>query len=664
MSIFLAGLDCCVSSVSRSRRTTSLSRIPSFLLPLESSRRSRGNVSSNRRPPSTPHPTQKTAPKEYSTASIYNVQKSFISALVRAGECQQHRRTTPGSRRVGLLAQAQCKTKIQPRQGERHFSTQARYKSQAHAVEAYQPTKEELDKLIDIYPDYSQQVDKSEKVRQRPRRVLSSPAPDVAASTNDAATWKLIDRLAKQLQDIETPHEQLWQAYQDIPTPRALRLPKKILDRLFHHLSVVEYKSFESMSRYMSLVEDARAASIALTASQWTSAIAFAGRFLKQITSTEVDSAISLWRQMEQEAGVQATSITFNVLFDIATKARKFVLAEMIMKEMQGRGLPLTRFLRTSLIEQYGYRGDGDGVRKAYKDLVEAGEIVDSVVITCVVKALLACGEAVAAEQVFARAKILHLEKTGVKLPPKSWRKRREIGRMLDAATRSRSKTPGLREQAEASAPLAPQLRTYKTLIFHYAIDAGDLDRITELVDEMGHWGIGIHGSLYMYIFNGFAKHGGVLYTAWSRRRLEQTWKSFVRGVKAEKGTWGGGIEEDALEPAISTNPSSTTSIHPDHMEISFASTIPAGLQTRKPDIYPTRALTLVVLRAFIKVAGPERTWDIWGEVQATFSPTDEDSSYIEEQLEAMMPDRDQSGKSPEEEIRGHVESLQGMADD
>lgn len=502
----------------------------------------------------------------------------------------------------------------------------------------------------------------------------SQPEPVVKAPYNDAATLEILKRLQQQVGNPETPHDIIWQTYQDLPVPRAPRLHRKLLADLFHNLSVVEYKSTTSMSRYLSLVEDARAASIPLTQYQWTSAIAFAGRFVTNIASSEVESAMQLWRQMEQQAGMQATAITFNVLFDIATKARKFVLAEMIMKEMQGRGLSKTRFFRTSLIEHYGLRQDGDGVRKAYKELVEAGEIVDSVVITCVVKALLSCGEAVAAEQVFARAKRLHLEKTGAQLPPKDWRQKREIGRMLDAATRRRRQTPGFRARAEAAAPLAPQLSTYKALIFHYAIQAGDLDRITELVDELRHWGVAMHGVLYMYIFHGFAKHGGVLYTAWSRRRLEQTWKSLVSGIEHEKSAWGGPpVQADLTDTAA---PVPSTSYKRDQIRITFSSNNtptsstsasssqpPSVPKTRTPDIYPTRVLLLVILRAFLKVAGPERTWDVWSEAQTLWSPPDEDTRHIEEQLEAMMPDRDQSGKSAEDELKGHIEGLAGMGE-
>jgi len=533
-------------------------------------------------------------------------------------------------------------------------------------------SKEEVNGLIDQYADYghSPAEESTDKKSANLFNHIPSTKPEAFPEPplNDEDTQRKIQILQRQLENPETPHDHIWQTYQDLPIPRPSRLPTRLLRDMFHHLSVTEYKSTLAMSRYLSLVEETQAALIPLTASQWTSAISFAGRFVKNITSTEVESAMQLWRQMEQEAGIKATSVTFNVLFDVATKARKFVLAEMIMKEMQGRQLPISRFFRTSLIVHYGLRGDGDGVRRAYKELVEAGEIVDSVVITSVVKALLSCGEAVAAEQVFGRAKRLHLEKIGAQLPPQNWRKKREIGRMLDAATRRQRHDSSFREKAEAAAPLAPQLSTYKALVFHYAIQAGDLDRIMELVDEMRHWGIAMHGALYMYIFRGFATHGGVLYTAWSRRRLEQTWKSLLTGVDSEKGMWGGApvqqdrdVEDQNIQNASNPISTSSTSLEEDGISLRSSSTTSTTPST--PSIYPTRALMLVILRAFLKVAGPERTWDVWSEAQQRWSPPDEDSTHIEEQLEAMMPDRDQSGKSPEEEIKGHVEGLQGMGD-
>lgn len=644
-----------------------------FLWPDWSSKPSRSSTRSGR--PVEAIERQHAAKKrDYSAPSLRSIEERFISALVRAGECQRYKKSSSYGLRQTLPQMPLSPHTSKPLSSRRQFSITFRPRSQATAVAAYDVSKQELDGLIDQYVDYSHDVQEGTSKRLH-RLVNNSPPstlePVVERPKNDAATLEILEKLRHQLTDPETPHDDIWQTYQDLPLPRAPRLQDKDLRRLFHHLSVVEYKSSISMSRYLSLVEDTRTAGIPLTAAQWTSAISFAGRFVKTITSTEVESAMQLWRQMEQQSGMQATSVTFNVLFDIATKARKFVLADMIMKEMQARHLPVTRFLRTSLIESCGLRGDGDGVRRAYKELVDADEIVDSVIITCVVKALLNCGEAVAAEQVFARAKRLHLDKTGAQLPPQDWRRRREIGRMLDAATRPREQIFSLRAQAEASAPLAPQLSTYKALIFHYAIEAGDLDRITELIYEMSYWGIPVHGSLYMYIFNGFARHGGVLYTAWSRRRLEQTWRSLVQGVEYEGGAWNGAsTQRDTTTPSTST---------PDHLDASKptrqhtptttdlttieSSASPRPPAPHTPNIYPTVRLTLLILRAFLKIAGPERTYDIWAEAQARWHIPDEDARDIEERLEAMMPDRDQSGRTERESLEGEVEGARGIGE-
>ena len=485
---------------------------------------------------------------------------------------------------------------------------------------------------------------------------------------NDEMTLEKIYKLREQLEEEEPHHDQIWHTYQSLPEPRAPRLQPALLRLLFHQLSIVEHKSEGSMLRYFALLEDARQASIPLNHYQWTSAIAFAGRFVKNVSGAELESALTIWRQMENEAGVKGTSVTFNVLFDIATKARKFVLADMIMQEMQARGLPLTRFFRTSLIHHYGLRGDGDAVRNAYKELVDAGEIVDSTVITCVIKALLMCGEAVAAEQIFARAKLMHSEKSNAPAQPTSWRKRRQIGRMLDSATGSRKEDAQFRTKVQAIAPLAPQLSTYKALVFHYANDAGDLDRITEILHEMKHWGVDMHGSLYMYLFQGFAKHGGVLYTPWTRRRLEQAWKALVKGIETEQGVW---LNSSAAKEPRQRRSKSPRATSPTRMfdanprtttddSSSSESTPPKAV----PNIFPTRSLVLIALRAFLKVAGPERTWDIWAEAQDLWSPPDEDVQHIEERLDEMLPDHDQSDKSYEDQIRGEVDGYLGQEEE
>jgi len=356
------------------------------------------------------------------------------------------------------------------------------------------------------------------------------------------------------------------------------------------------------MLRYLAVVEDVKAADIPLTVTEWTSAISFTGRCFRKITAADVESSLNLWREMENEAGVQASAVTFNVLFDIASKAGKFVLAEMIAKEMQRRGLAYNRHFRTGLIYHYGLRADGDGVRRAYRELVEAGEIVDAAVIACVIASLLKCGEAVAAEQVFARAKDLH-SRTGASddgnsngnsttappPPPQHWRARRDLGRFLDrAATRLRGNPDAVR-QLQASLSLAPDFRAYKALLYHHAVTAGDMDRVTELVAEMDAAGVPLHGVVFLYLLKGFGMHGGVLYTSWTRRRLEGTWAAFLRAVAAP----GGGV-------------------------------------------YVGRAAAVLVLRAFAKCAPYERVLEVWGEVRGVWEPGEQDLNVVEELLASL----------------------------
>ncbi|KAK5182169.1 hypothetical protein LTR16_010282, partial [Cryomyces antarcticus] len=164
------------------------------------------------------------------------------------------------------------------------------------------------------------------------------------------------------------------------------------------------------MERYLSIVDDMKEAGIPMTVAEWNTAVAFAGRWYERVTAAEVENALHIWKEMEHQAGVQGTNVTFNILFDIATKAGKYVLAEMIMKEMQKRNLKYNRYFRFGLIYYYGLRADGDGVRRAYKDFVEAGEIVDTAVMNCVMVSLIRAGEPTAAEEVFLRMKRLNAQ--------------------------------------------------------------------------------------------------------------------------------------------------------------------------------------------------------------------------------------------------------------
>ena len=330
-----------------------------------------------------------------------------------------------------------------------------------------------------------------------------------------------VQKLLYVLQDSNSTHTEAWQAYSALPTPGVAYLPPRSRRRLLQCLSIIEKKSRESMFRYLSVVDDLNSIGQPLIEPEWNSAIAFAAHGFERINAAGVESALHKWKEMEQRANVRSGPITFNILFDMATKAGKFVLAEMILKEMKNRGHSMNRLARVGLIYYYGLKGDGDGVRQAYRDFVKAGEIVDTVVMNCVIASLIRAGELPAAEQVYERMKLVLCQHTGRKIPHLHWREPRDLGRVLDRAAREYKDQPEKLQQKQQEQFLAPSQRTYAIFVEHHATKTGELRRIGLLLAEMQELGIPIDGRIFVRVFKGFAYNGGICYTAWTKARLE-----------------------------------------------------------------------------------------------------------------------------------------------
>jgi pentatricopeptide repeat protein len=342
-----------------------------------------------------------------------------------------------------------------------------------------------------------------------------------------------IAELRKLLADETSSHEAIYNVYSTIPSPAAASLPITTLRHLLRHLSVVAVRDDASKLRYMAILDEMKASKIPITTAEWTSAISFAGKCLRRISSTELHSALQLWREMENQAGVRGSYVTFNVLYDIAAKAGKFPLAKLIIQEMQSRKLTFNRYFWTSYIYSNGLQGDGDGVRRAYRELVEIGEIVDTVVLNCVISSLINAGEATAAEMVYERMKTLHAFKQEGRQLPNDWRRVRDIGRLLEkAADFLRSDTPS-RKLFQTLSPIAPDVRTFKTLIKYHALSSGNIERVLELIKDMLSFGIPLEGFVFFLLLRGFHLHGGIRYTSWTQARLEAVWKAFNESWKA-----------------------------------------------------------------------------------------------------------------------------------
>lgn len=429
---------------------------------------------------------------------------------------------------------------------------------------------------------------------ERPKGRSSSPH-----ALEGGKGWEGLHAYRKFLEAIEDPdtaNEELFRRYQDLPFPGVSHISEGFRRRLLHRLSVFEKRTESAILRYLSVVDDMKAASLPLVHSEWSSAIHLVGRCYSKVSDVEVEAALRIWKEMEQEAGLKGTSVTFNILFDIAAKAGKFSLAEMILKEMKARNLELRRFAYVGLIYYYGLKGDGDGVREAYRHLVDAGQIVDTSVLNCVIVSLLRADEPDAAEQVYERMKLMHARRGRRKLPPNSWKQSRELGRLLEkAAWILKSTEEKAKLQDEQS--LAPNRRTFVILLAHHVSRTGELQRVATLLDDMQLLGIGIHGRLFMEIFRGFANHGGIRYSPWTSTRLESVWSALQNTLAKD-------VEE----------------------------------------VYISKWIAVWVVRAFARCSGRSRALEIWDELKSRWKPTEQEATMMSGILEMALRDQ---GRDP-----------------
>lgn len=378
----------------------------------------------------------------------------------------------------------------------------------------------------------------------------------------------------------------LFEVYKMFPQPGVAYLPIGMIRVFLQRMSTPHQRSEESMLRYLSLVDDMQRANLRINSAEWSSAIYLAGRSFGRVTEGDVSKSFGIWREMEEGAGVQATHVTFNILFDIAVRAEKYALAQNILKEMHGRGLRLNRLGRVGLIFYHGLRGDGDGIRRTYRDFVEAGEIVDTLVLNCVIASLIKAQEPVAAEQIYERMKQLQSrlrrgvddddqEALFMKYPPPGsihidmQMASNSLGRVLLNATNLRKVLPENHQHLQASMPLTPDQITFRSMISHHASTSGDLDRLTVLVkDKTDMIGLPLTSLDFQLLFKGFAVHGeSRAEEKWTVKRLQLVWEACLSYIKASRRQSANGTSVEL--PTIK--------------DVDSAEYIPIGVSSPKP---------------------------------------------------------------------------------
>ncbi|KAJ9133234.1 Pentatricopeptide repeat protein [Coniochaeta hoffmannii] len=331
----------------------------------------------------------------------------------------------------------------------------------------------------------------------------------------------------------------IYHIYQQLPEPRMSHLPAKLRHGLLRVLGTPQKRTAKSMLRYFAVVADVKNSGLPLIQSEWNFAIAYAARYVGWSTNAETESALSLWREMEREAGIKGNEVTFNILFDVASKSGNFALAEMIYQEMEARGHPYNRYHYVSLIHFFGLKHDTDGLRAAYREMVEAGEMVDTVVLNCVMAGLLRSGEEDAAERVYERMRASSPKSRG--MPQRTYATNKMITQALMMFARVGRQHPEMARQLQLGAPMAPDLQTYRLLINHYGVKLGDLSKVAQYLDEMKFFQVELHGSIFLALFKSFAQHGGYPGAAWSEQRLNSIWAALLQAL--DEGVTGLTVE-------------------------------------------------------------------------------------------------------------------------
>ncbi|KAJ1325122.1 pentatricopeptide repeat domain-containing protein 1 [Microdochium nivale] len=336
--------------------------------------------------------------------------------------------------------------------------------------------------------------------------------------------------------------DQIWALYHMLGEPRMSRIPASLRHALLAAHSKGPKKDAKCMLRYLALVADVKASGFALKSWEWNTAISFTSRYVATASVAEVEASMRVWEEMEKVSGVPATDVTFNILFDTAVKAGSWDLAEMLYQEMIRRQLRFSRYHHVTLIHFFSLKGDSGGVRAAYREMVKSGEIIDTVVLNCVLAGLLRCGEETSALGLYEKMKARHT--LGDNIPDRNYELQKSITKVLMMFANIARTHPSMRPNFQKSALLAPDFHTYRVMINHFGVVVGDLSKVAQLLDEMKWFQVPLHGAIFLSLFKAFSIHGGDS-SDWSEQRLESVWEAFLEALDTGAGdlyisTWIG----------------------------------------------------------------------------------------------------------------------------
>ncbi|KAK2780810.1 hypothetical protein FQN52_002071 [Onygenales sp. PD_12] len=534
-------------------------------------------------------------------------------------------------------------------------------------------------------------------VLSNPDRVIGTPRrKEKGPRTSDVLEVHGVEQLVALLKDERSSNQMIFRAYKDLPSPGVAYLSSRSRGLLLHRFANPPRRLPVHTERYLALIDDMVNASLYISPSLWTAAIHLAGKSYTKVKRSDLRSSIGVWRRMEHEGSTQSTSVTFNILYDIAIKAGQWKVADKIVAEMESRGLELSRFGRVARIYSHGLRQDAEGVRHAYHEFIQSGEVVDTVVLNCVMGSLMKCGEFHVAEQMYERMKDLHLampkhlpnDPVGSAYPSPSdnygaYRKAtKRLGRVLGMTSFLHDKLPEHHQTLQRAMPLTPDAKTFYIFLWHHAHITGDLTRMMALLEDMKNtFSIPPQGMVYIFLFHGFAAHGAKINSPWTLKRLNSVWQNFLRDLyhaksqldsnraikrRKEKFVW-----QSPLSDLHSHDPDSHQTSPDDGVKnTSETSTQETGRpvdQVNSPSqsdmdnpndhsqpedetdddwryensVYLGRKIIVSCLRAHHSCGGPDAVLDVWARIDRLWKPEFQkkaDMLAVQSVLEQLVP--------------------------
>lgn len=365
-------------------------------------------------------------------------------------------------------------------------------------------------------------------------------------TSRDAVENPAVERFLTALFDETKSNQYVFRLYRELPSPGVSQLSKRSRGALLRRFADPPNRRWVDARRYLALVEDMCAAGYPLSRSLWTSAIHLAGRAAGRIFKRDLQRAIGIWHKMEHVAGIKSDSVVFGTLFDISIKAGQYTVADRLMEEMKNRGLDFDRCGKVSKIYYHGVKKDVDGIRQTFDEFVRSGELVDTVVLNCLIVSFIRAGELQTAEQIYERMmeaqKKLerefpygnqhHLHHPSLSSDFSVYRKRRrKLGQILKLSASLKDSFPEVHRTLQEALPLTPDTRTFHIFLSHHTYHTGNIYKFMQVLRDMERtFPIPPRGMVYLFLFEAFGRHGK-RNKRWSAERLQDTWKAYLRAL-------------------------------------------------------------------------------------------------------------------------------------